>query len=286
MTRRAVNGVHYEVRVSGAGPAALLIHGFTGSSADWEPFLPALEVVATCVAVDLLGHGRSDGATDPARHTLERQASDLADLLGELGVGPATVVGYSLGGRVALQLVLDRPEAVRSLVLLSPSPGFTDAVARAARRDHDEALARQLETAGLAAFIDAWEAQPLFAGEAALPEATRRQAHEARLRNDAHGLAASLRGAGQGSMTPLHEDLPHIGVPTVVVAGERDASGVDRARIIATAIPGSRLVVLDGLGHAVQREAPHTVEQLMLEHLGAIEAPARISPAATLTRSR
>ena len=274
------------MRVTGHGPAALFLHGFTGSSADWEPFLPALETVATCVAVDLLGHGGSDVAADPARHALERQAADLADLLRDLGAVPATVVGYSLGARVALRLAVDRPDVVRSLVLLSPSPGIPDADARAARRDHDEALARQLETAGVAAFVDAWEAQPLFAAEAALPAATRTRIHEARLRNDAHGLAASLRGAGQGSMTPLHDDLPRIAVPTLVVAGERDTTGVERASTVAAAIPGSRLVVLDGVGHAVQREAPEIVERLILEHLGAIEAPERPEPAPTLTRSR
>ena len=261
MTEKAINAVHYEVRVSGHGPAALFLHGFTGSSADWGPFLPALETVTTCVTVDLLGHGGSDAATDPSRHTLERQAADLADLLGDLGVVPATMVGYSLGARVALRLAVDRREVVRSLVLLSPSPGISDADARAARGDHDEALARQLETDGLAAFVDAWEAQPLFEAEAALPAASRTHTHEARLRNDAHGLAASLRGAGQGSMTPLHDALPRIGVPTLVVAGERDAIGMERARTVAAAIPGSRLVVLDGVGHAVQREAPELVER-------------------------
>jgi 2-succinyl-6-hydroxy-2,4-cyclohexadiene-1-carboxylate synthase len=285
VTQVAVNGVHYEVRMSGAGAAALFLHGFTGSSADWEPFLPALETVATCVAVDLLGHGGSDATADPARHALERQAADVADLLDELGAVPATVVGYSLGARVALRLAVDRPEVVRSLVLLSPSPGIPDAAARAARRDHDEALARQLETSGLEAFVDTWEAQPLFAAEAALPATTRGLIHEARLRNDANGLAGSLRGAGQGRMTPLHDDLRRISVPTTVVAGELDTSG-ERARTVAAAIPGSRLVVLDGVGHAVQREAPGVIERLILEHLGAIEAPERPDAAQTLTRSR
>jgi 2-succinyl-5-enolpyruvyl-6-hydroxy-3-cyclohexene-1-carboxylate synthase len=259
-------------------PAVLLLHGFTGSAADWAPFLPALGAVASCVAVDLLGHGDSDAPADPARHSLEHQAADMAALLVERGLAPATVVGYSLGARVALRMALDRPDAVRSLVLLSPSPGIADAQARAERREHDEALARQLEAEGVVAFVDAWQAQPLFAGEAALPAVTRAQVREARLRNDPVGLAASLRGAGQGSMAPLHEDLPRIGVPTLVVAGQRDAAGVERAQTIATAIPGSRLVVLDGVGHAVQREAPQAVEGLIVEHLSSL--------AATATRSR
>jgi len=283
MTRMVVDGVRYEVRTSGHGPALLLLHGFTGSTADWAPSLPALEVVATCVLVDLLGHGGSEAPTDPTRHSLEHQATDLTHLLADLRLAPAAVVGYSLGARVALRMALDRPDSVRSLVLLSPSPGIADPHARAARREQDETLARQLERAGLAAFVDAWEAQPLFATESELPATARVNIREMRLRNDPAGLAASLRGAGQGSMAPLHEDLPRIGVPSLVVAGERDAVGVERARKIAGAIPGARLVVLDGLGHAVQREAPAVVERLILEHLGSIHSPAS---AGVLTRSR
>lgn len=283
MTRMAANGVHYEVRVTGEGPAVLFLHGFTGAAAEWAPFLPELGRVASCALVDLLGHGRSDAAVVPARHALERQAADLAQLLDDLGLAPATVVGYSLGSRVALRLALDRPESVRSLVLLSPSPGIADTDARAARRKHDESLARQLETQGLAAFVDVWEAQPLFAGEAELSAATRAHIREGRLRNDAAGLAASLRGAGQGSMTPLHDDLSHIGVPSLLVVGERDAVGVEHARTIVAAMPAARLVVLDGVGHAVQREAPAKVGQLLLEHLGSIRS---LAPAGALTRSR
>jgi 2-succinyl-6-hydroxy-2,4-cyclohexadiene-1-carboxylate synthase len=273
MTRIAVDDVRYEVRSGGRGPAVLLLHGFTGRGADWGPLLPALRRVSTAIVVDLLGHGRSDAPRDPARHALERQASDLAAILRGLGAAPAAVVGYSFGARVALQLALDEPGVVRGLLLESPSAGIADAAARARRRAADGALAEGIERDGIEAFVDSWwETSPVFAAERDLPEATRARFRTGRLRNRPHGLAASLRGAGQGAMTPLHGRLAAIAAPTLVVAGTRDPLGLDRARAVAAAIPDARLEALDGVGHAAHRESPARFRRLALDFLQEVPA--------------
>jgi 2-succinyl-6-hydroxy-2,4-cyclohexadiene-1-carboxylate synthase len=261
------DGVRYAVRSNGAGPAVVLLHGFTGSGADWGPFLPALERLTTTVTVDLLGHGGSDAPADPARHAVERQAADLAAILVAAGLAPAHVVGYSFGARIALRLALDAPELVRSLVLESPSAGIVDAAERAARRASDETLARVAEEEGIAAFVERWEALPLFAAErAGLPEA-RARLHAARLANDPRGLATSLRGAGQGTMAPLLPVLGRITVPATVITGALDPTGQPRARVVAGAIPGTRLSVVPGVGHAPHREAPALVARELAVHL-------------------
>jgi 2-succinyl-6-hydroxy-2,4-cyclohexadiene-1-carboxylate synthase len=245
----------------------LLLHGFTGSSADWQPFRPALERLTTPVAVDLLGHGASDAPTDPARHALERQADDLARLLHAQALAPAHVVGYSFGARVALRLALDHPEVVRSLVLESPSPGIQDPSARRDRQAADDELARLLEEAGIEAFVARWEALPLFATERRAPAALQDALRAARLTNDPRGLAASLRGAGQGVMKPVHDRLSAITVPTTVLAGAMDEAGLARARTLVHGIPDARLVVLDKVGHAPHREAPPQVARELAAHL-------------------
>jgi 2-succinyl-6-hydroxy-2,4-cyclohexadiene-1-carboxylate synthase len=263
----ARDGTRYVIEVGGAGPAVLLLHGFTGSGAEWEPFLPALQRATTTVTADLLGHGGSDGPSDPARHALERQAADLAAILLRLELAPVHVVGYSFGARVALRLALDAPEAVRSLVLVSPSAGIADEAERAARRAADERLARLLETDGIDAFVRHWEALPLFAPERHLPSEVRARLHAARLANDPAALAASLRGAGQGVMAPLHGVLGQLGVPVTLLAGALDPLGTDRARAVAAAIARARLEIVAGAGHAPQREVPGVVARAIAGHL-------------------
>jgi 2-succinyl-6-hydroxy-2,4-cyclohexadiene-1-carboxylate synthase len=264
VTRLRVDGASYEVGTGGDGPALLLIHGFTGRGADWAPFLPALRRVAATISVDLLGHGNSDSPTDPARHAVERQAADMASILRQLGMAPADVLGYSLGARVALRMAVAEPDVVARLVLESPSAGIADTAARAGRRAADEQLAEIPDREGIEAFVDRWENLPLFAPERALPARHRARLHAARLRNRPEGLAASLRGAGQGAMEPLRDCLPSVTAPTLVVAGALDEAGADRARTIAAGIPGARLAIMEGVGHAPHREAPDRFALLLL----------------------
>ena len=250
------------VRSFGEGPPIMLLHGFTGSARTWDDLFDAWSSDHHCIAPDLLGHGDSEAPVDPARYALERQAAELAELLGLLGAGPATLVGYSMGARLALVLALEHAALVERLVLESPSAGIADAGARAERRARDEALARHLEQEGLAAFVDRWEAQPLFASHASMPRHRQQQQRAERLGHDAAGLAASLRGGGQGAMHPLHDRLGHIDVPTLVIAGERDALGLERASVVAAAIPGARLEVVPGAGHTPHLEDPEAFLRL------------------------
>lgn len=267
MTRMMVDGAHYEVRSGGHGPAVLLIHGFTGRGADWGPFLPALRAAHTTIVVDLLGHGRSDAPTDPARHAVKRQASDLATILRRLDAAPAAVVGYSFGARIALRIAIDHPDVVRSLILESPSAGFGHPAERKARRAAEEELVRHIQEDGLAAFIETWESAPLFAAERRLPPKVRERIHAGRLRNRPEGLIASLLGAGQGVMTPMHDRLGAVTAPTLVVAGSLDPVGLERSRVVADGIPGARLVVLHDHGHAAHREAPALFRHFLIDHL-------------------
>lgn len=267
MSSLVVDGLRYALRTGGDGPPVLLLHGFTGRGSDWARFLPALRRRHRTIAVDLPGHGRSETASDPTRHGLDRMAADLAAFLRALDAVPAAVLGYSMGARVALRLALDHPRVVERLVLESPSAGIADATERARRRARDEALALLVERAGIAAFVDAWQAQPLFASQAALSPSARANLRRRRLANRPAGLAASLRWAGQGTMTPLHDRLGEIGVPTLVIAGGLDPTGLARARAIAAAIPDARLAIIDEAGHTPHLERPSAFRRLIVDFL-------------------
>jgi 2-succinyl-6-hydroxy-2,4-cyclohexadiene-1-carboxylate synthase len=259
----------------GQGSPMLLLHGFSGSAHSWSEQMSTWSASHRVIAPDLLGHGGSDAPGDPFAYALERQAADLVRLLDLLEAVPATLVGYSMGARLALVLVQRYPEAVAGLVLESPSAGIADVQDRADRRAADEQLAADLERHGIEAFVDRWEVLPLFASHADLSAEARQRLRAERVQQDPHALAGSLRGAGQGAMTPLHDHLGRITAPVLVVAGAFDTMGLERARAVASGIPRSKLVVIDGVGHTPHLEDPQTFDTVTADFL----APTAAIPA-------
>jgi 2-succinyl-6-hydroxy-2,4-cyclohexadiene-1-carboxylate synthase len=267
-----VDGLRWEVRVRGSGRPLLLLHGFTGRGTSWAEHAPALARRFRLVTVDLPGHGRSGTAKDPARMSVERTSDDLVEILGRLDAIPANVLGYSLGSRIALRLAIARPDAVSRLILESPSAGIADPDERAARQVADDALADRIERDGIADFVTTWERSPVFATHASLAPALVARQRAIRLASNPHGLAASLRGAGQGAMEPLHDRLAAVSTPTLVIAGALDAVGRPRAERVASSIPEARLALLEGVGHTPHLEAPAAFRRLITDFLQ--EAPA------------
>ena len=235
----------------GTGPRVVLVHGFTQTMASWQPVAHELVRDHEVVLVDAPGHG---GSAD-----VRADLAAGADLLGAAG-GAAVYVGYSMGGRFALRLALDRPDLVTGLVLLGATAGIDDPAERAARRDADRSLATRIEENGLEPFLEEWLAGPLFAGlsPAAAGLAARRANTEA-------GLASSLRLAGTATMDPpWWDELPGLGVPTLVLAGSDDAKFTHLGHRIADAIgPKARFAAVDGAGHAAHLEDPRTVAGLI-----------------------
>jgi 2-succinyl-6-hydroxy-2,4-cyclohexadiene-1-carboxylate synthase len=262
-----VNGLRWEVRSHGSGVPLLLLHGFTGRGSGWGRHATAFARSFRVIVVDLPGHGRTGTPADPARASVERTAEDLAAILRRDGLAPAHVLGYSLGARIALRLAVAHPGSLRRLVLESPSAGLATETERRTRRAADDARAVRLERDGIEAFVDEWEREPVFASHAALPPARAARLRAERLRNRPDGLAASLRGAGQGSMEPLHERLAGVRAPTLVIIGALDPPGRVRAEAIAAAIPGARLDVVAGAGHTPHLETPSAFRTLALDFL-------------------
>jgi 2-succinyl-6-hydroxy-2,4-cyclohexadiene-1-carboxylate synthase len=267
MSGRTVNGLRWEVRTRGSGVPLLLLHGFTGRGSGWGTHAAAFARTFQVVVVDLPGHGRTETPADPGRASVERSADDLASILRRGGLSPAHVLGYSLGARIALRLAVAHPGALRRLVLESPSAGLATEGERRARRAADETRAVRLERDGIEAFVDEWEREPVFASHAALTPARTTRLRAERLHNRPHGLAASLRGAGQGSMEPLGDRLAEVHAPTLVIAGALDPAGHARAEAVAAGIPGARLTVVPDAGHTPHLETPSTFRSLALSFL-------------------
>lgn len=253
------DGLALAVHERGAGPPVVVLHGFTGAAGSMRGVCDALAATHRVLAVDLVGHGASDAPRGVARYAMDDCVAQLARACGALGVERAAWVGYSMGGRTALQVAVARPALVGKLVLVGATAGIADPAARAERVASDEALAARIEERGVEAFVDEWMALPLFASQARLGRAALAQARRERLRNVAHGLANSLRGMGAGAQRPVHDALVRIACPVCLVVGEEDA----KFRAIAEALLArlgsasrSRIEVVPEAGHAAHLENP------------------------------
>jgi 2-succinyl-6-hydroxy-2,4-cyclohexadiene-1-carboxylate synthase len=254
--RRRVTDVCLNVECGGNGPALLLLHGFTGSVATWQPHLEAFHAHCRTIAVDLLGHGHSDSPVEPERYRMERCIADLLALLDQLDVERTGVLGYSMGARVALHLAAAAPGRVGALILESGSPGLADPAERAARAGADAALADRIEREGVPAFVRYWEQLPLFASQARLLSEVRERLRAQRLQNNPLGLANSLRGMGTGRQEPLWNRLGALEVPTLLLVGELDQKYRELAQQTARGLPAARLAAVPSAGHAVHLEQP------------------------------
>ena len=266
MTILNVNGVRLSVQVHGEGPALLLLHGFTGSSATWTSHTAAFNGFMS-ISVDLLGHGDSDAPLAAERYRIERCVEDLTSVLDQLEVEQTAVLGYSMGGRVALQFALAAPDRLWALVLESASPGIDDAKEREGRVRSDAALADDIERHGIEAFVDRWEAIPLFASQKHLPADVREELRRQRLRNSTAGLANSLRGAGAGQDAPVLGRLGALRIPTLLIAGALDSKYVALAAKMNDSLPCARTQIVPDAGHATHLEQPETFDRLVDEFL-------------------
>lgn len=235
-------------------PAVLFLHGFMGSLADWRGAMEALQDRFYCVAVDLPGHGSSIRLPTGA-YTIEETAQKILVMLGELEIVHTALVGYSMGGRLALYLALCHPARFTGLFLESASPGLESPEERKARREADEHRAKRLESEDFGRFLEDWYCQPLFS-PLACDEALLRRTIAARRKNDPAELAKSLRGMGTGVQPSLWGELPGLRVPALAVAGALDEKYVGISRRMARLAPSMESAVVPGAGHNVRAEAP------------------------------
>ncbi|WP_052888921.1 2-succinyl-6-hydroxy-2,4-cyclohexadiene-1-carboxylate synthase [Thermogemmatispora carboxidivorans] len=265
-----VNGLHLSLLQAlpldqQSQPTLVLLHGFTGSALSWGALLEEFAGAGfKVIAFDLHGHGLSEAPATPERYSMEHCQADLLAALRQLGIAPreAILLGYSLGGRIALYCAFSG--FFRALILESASPGIADPQERAARQRQDEELAASIEREGVAAFVARWERLPLFASQQRLPEGQRAALRAQRLANRQQGLAGSLRGLGTGVQPPLHGRLPELKLPVLLICGALDEKFCSIGKEMVRLLPKATLAIVPEAGHTVHLEQPARFTELVL----------------------
>lgn len=267
-----IHGHDVRYRRAGAGEAIVLIHGLAGSSLTWRPVMPALAEHYDVIAPDLLGHGES--AKPMGDYSLGAMASGLRDLLAILDVERATIVGQSFGGGVAMQLAYQHPELCNRLVLVG-SGGLGREVSW---------LLRLCSLPGAEQLMPLVFPRPFAAAGSAVGGFLHDRGMRAPLVSEMWRAYSSLAGAENrkafvrtmrgviepGGQTVSALDRLYLAgnLPTLIVWGDRDAIiPVDHAHTAHEAIPGSRLEILEGVGHFPHAEAPERFVETMCDFM-------------------
>ena len=251
--------LHYEDE--GSGAPVLLIHGHTMDRRIWDPVVPVLRATdLRVVRPDLRGHGLST-RPDFGYH-LSHHASDMAAVLDDAGIESATVVGYSIGGGVALEMALTLPERLCGLVLMSPV--MPDRPFEDAFMDNLREVARTTRSEGIeAAMVGPWASNPLFEFSFSKPGV--REAAMA-INRDFPGAEylATQRDRVERDWT-VPERLSEIDVTTAVLAGDRETHGFRAyAEEAAANIPGARIEFFENCGHLLPLEEPDRVARTII----------------------
>jgi pimeloyl-ACP methyl ester carboxylesterase len=244
-----VDGLRIGYEAAGSGPPVVLVPGFVGDGpATWRRQLEDLSDEFTVVAWDPPGAGRSSDPPDTFR--ISEFAGCLAGFLGALGLASPHIVGLSFGGILALELFRRFPGVPRSLVLAGAYAGWSGSLGTEAAA---ERLRRSLDAADLPDDEFAAALLPSMFSSSATDSAIASFSAAVRARRPA-GFRAMARASAEAD---LRDVLPRIDVPTLVLHGSADTRApLAVAEQLHASIPGSRLVVLDGVGHVSPVEAP------------------------------
>lgn len=261
-----LNDVNYHIMIEGEGPPLLLLHGFTGSHLNWLPLVDTWKSYFRVILIDIIGHGKTESPDDSDRYTMEMVAKDLSLLIKELGYDRVNMLGYSMGGRLALSFAMLYPNQVDRLILESSSPGLKTNEEQKARRVNDAKVGERI-ISSLEGFVDFWEGIPLFESQKSLPESKREQLREQRLLNNQQGLVNSLVGMGTGAQPTWWDDLPSLKVPVTLIVGELDFKFCKIAEEMSHLLPHAKIDMINNVGHATHLEQSEIFGKLVVDVL-------------------
>ena len=245
-----------------------------GSGQDWNEIVSTISKKYYCITIDLPGHGQSTNLAQMGDiWNFNSLSKRLSDLLAHLKIKTVSLVGYSLGGRVALHFTLNYPQLVSTLILESTSAGIEKEKEREARFQNDLLLSKKLTTGSLDTFLNNWYGQPLFFGikthNGYLALFKRRK------QNNPHLLAKVLESFSPGRQPYLMDKLSSLKIPLNLICGENDDKYLNLMRGIKKHNPHFNLKVFENSGHNIHFEKPVLFAKHLLQVLS-LQTPNKI----------
>lgn len=250
-------------------PIFLLLHGFMGSGDDWLPLMDQLPRRWNYLLPDLPGHGKSKIRISRDTFSIPGMALQLKRLWGELSLSPGGILGYSMGGRLALALTHVMPEKVQFLILESTSPGIDVPEARKQRRLWDLEQAGLIRKLGMEEFVNQWYNQPLFRTLHTHPQFELLKSK--RRHNSAYKLSMVMRYAGTGSMGDYRHVIRTFTRPALYICGELDKKYVQVAQELKHINPAVTMHIVQNAGHNVHFEQPRRYLEIVNEFLSSVK---------------
>jgi 2-succinyl-6-hydroxy-2,4-cyclohexadiene-1-carboxylate synthase len=235
-----------------------------GSTKDWGPVMDRLADACCCIAIDLPGHGQSTGLEEADAYTFSGAAAGVVQVIKETRVNSATLVGYSMGGRIALYVAMHYENACSKLVIESAGAGISEDSERKRRLAADRGRAKELAQGRFEDFLRTWYCQPIFQTVAEDSERLEVLIQQ-RLLNDPKELARAMSGLSLGVQPSLWHQLPELFIPVLLIAGDKDSKYKDIVQSMGELMPRGRVVIVSGAGHNVHQEQPVLVSDRIKE---------------------
>lgn len=251
-------------------PTLVFLHGFLGSHRDFIHLATELNQSKlnphNCLLLDLPGHGESVGLPDRA-YTLQGAAEAILDTLDHCKINRPILYGYSMGGRLALYLVLRWPDRFSSVFLESTSPGLATPAEQSDRREQDKRLAQSIQ-ADFPKFLNTWCQADLFKSLKTHPVFP--QLLDRRHQNDPDELARSLVNMGTGSQPSLWSELPHAKIPLHLIVGTADQKFCVINQKMQQLCPTAQLHAIPNIGHNLHIEVPDAIAKIILNNTSSL----------------
>ncbi|MCH7690209.1 MAG: 2-succinyl-6-hydroxy-2,4-cyclohexadiene-1-carboxylate synthase [candidate division Zixibacteria bacterium] len=250
----ACKHLYYETQGSNKSPAIVMLHGFLGSSKDWSEVAETLKEKFFCILPDLPGHGRTMPLAD-SDYTMQSAALSLLAILNREEIKQCSLVGYSMGGRLALYMTLTHPKYFSKLMLESASPGLKTEKERNARIESDGIVINRLRTQTMDEFITSWYSNFMFDSIRQDREKFEKLLKN-RSENNPEALSKSLKFMGTGVQPPLWHILPDLIPPTLLIVGADDNKFKSVAFEMEERSAAITVVSIENAGHNAHFERP------------------------------
>lgn len=260
-------GIELNYELSGDGAALVLIHGFTDNLNMWYNQVPAFSERFQVLVYDVRGHGRTK--TPEGGFSMELFAADVHALLKALGIEKACMLGYSMGGRIALRFALEYPEMTSGLVFANSGVMGSDVQPTqeqiAALTERRKQLMAMFETGQIEVIADGMAERSFSPGFRDEDPAAFQKYKDVKLQNDPRHYLAIMQAMVEAVANP--PDLSQIGCPVLIIAGERDSfMAVSEAKSMERAIGDATVTILP-TGHAAAIESPQAFNQAVLDFM-------------------